>query len=420
MASTHKRITQLLFAWFAVTVLILSTACSNPGSPSLPAAAPTPAPNVNQRRTNNPPKIVTATSTPDPRKNDDLNSDSSDSSQEHSSRRAGTDNGPIDMSGISENTPRAIERAGAAKAKGMTPEQLFGDDGTPSAQLAAKMKDTYYSASSTDGLYEQIKGIEAKVKDEGRREANSNFAKHIVFSTFTMLPQNEGRASISIVNAQGQVTRHDFVGQLNRNLHMRSVSGGYTVDAVCMDATGGCKTVHLRIQEKSAKSAVAHVLARNNDATLYIQGTRVGTVNNPEFDRLMRIMLNTVGSSGSPDSVNDLKLITSETINGPSKFAVTFGLYVNDRHSYQVLSWSGDLVKPAQSNMTDILLKPVFGLERGGIADTVREARLVRNDGKGDIQVVLNVRRGTATAEEGILRLTVSRIQTPVRELMLN
>jgi hypothetical protein len=418
MASAHKRITQLLFAWLAVTVLILSTACSNPGSPSHPAAAPTPAPNANQQRHNNPPKVVTATSTPEPTKmNDDLNSGSSDSSQEHS-RRAGTDNsGPIDMSGISENTPQAIEQAGAASSKGMTPEQLFGDDGTTSAQLAAKMKDAYYSASSTDGLYEQIKGIEGKVKDEGRREANSNFAKHIVFSTFTVLPQNEGRASISIVNAQGQVTRHDFTGQLDRNLHMRSVSGGYTVDAVCMDATVGCKTVHIRIQEKGA---VAHVLARNNDATLYIQGTRVGTVNNPEFDRLMRIMLNTVGSSGSPDSVNDLKLITSETINGPSKFAVTFGLYVNDRHSYQVLSWSGDLVKPAQSNMTDILLKPVFGLERGGIADTVREARLVRNDGKGDIQIVLNVRRGTATAEEGILRLTVSRIQTPVRELMMN
>ena len=402
MASTQKRITQLLFAWLALTVLILSTACSNPGSPSQPAAPP--APNANQQK-RNPPKIVTAqTPSPTPLVN---NVDTSRSSNENQSHEG-------DQSTISHDEVIDItnDTAPVGKSRGMTPEQLFGESNLATASL----KDLFYSASSNDGLYEQIKNIEAQVKVDAHREANARFAKHVQFATFESRGNGRAQASISIVNAQNRIAQYNFDGQLDRDMHMRAQNSGYTIDAVCMDATRGCKTVHIRIQEKGA---VAHVITRNNDASLYIQGNPIGTVHNLEFDRLMRIMLNTVKSSGAPDSVDELKLITSETVNGPSKFAVTFGLLVNSRHSNQVLSWTGDLVKPAKSNITDIVLKPAFGLETRGIAETVREARLVRNNGKGDIQIILTVRRGTPSAEEGNLRLTISRIATPVRELVL-
>jgi len=51
------------------------------------------------------------------------------------------------------------------------------------------------------------------------------------------------------------------------------------------------------------------------------------------------------------------------------------------------------------------------------IANTIRDVRVVRNDGRGNLQFYITVRKSTAGSSEDTIRLTVARLQEATRQL---
>jgi len=89
----------------------------------------------------------------------------------------------------------------------------------------------------------------------------------------------------------------------------------------------------------------------------------------------------------------------------------------------QRLGFTGPLVKPADStelNMPVNLLFTTGDKTAQRVANTIREARLIRNDGHGNLQFDIVVRKDSERGSEDRIRLTVARIHQPVRSLILN
>jgi uncharacterized protein YdeI (BOF family) len=203
-------------------------------------------------------------------------------------------------------------------------------------------------------------------------------------------------------------------------------------DVACMDLSGGCKTVHVKIQDASSgKIRTAHMIARHTGASLYIEGNAPGVSKNPEYDRLMSILLNTTKNPSGYNVVNKLTLTTSETIGGASNFAITMHMNLLDqwnRSMPDLVQVTGPLAKPKSSDQPNvgITVSPAITVidgevvpVEGRLVDVIRDARLLKNDGRGNLQVELTVRSATADASVDRIVLTVARIHTPTTQLRL-
>ena len=324
---------------------------------------------------------------------------------------------------------------------GMTPDELFKSSAAQGPAISGPKSDVVdysgapleYSGSGQDNLREQIENFTHSKNGDPQNNSDREFASRVSDATVDVNWDNRTMAiSFDLVRA-GKHVRKSYFGAFDNALTSRHGSlkfpGDVAVEAACMDLNGGCNTVYLKIQEASVSSGVrtAHVLVRKTSSTLYTEGNGFGLANNPEYDYLLGILLNTIGHSGEARSVSALELVTSETINGQSSFAIKM-MVRTDSLRDQLVGWTGPLVKPAGDDHMDLTIDPIPSQMvvngrvvegKGFITNTIRETRLVRNDGRGNLQVAVTVRKNVIKSTEDTLRITFGRIHTPVKQLRL-
>lgn len=297
----------------------------------------------------------------------------------------------------------------------------------------------YYTGAGQDTLREQlyvlVNNQEAMLDAQSRAE-NKALAQSIQLSSFEVdwssrrgklafkYLRNGNKAQVEMEGAVDEVMQYR-VGAITREPFIMA-------DVACMDLSGGCKTVHIKIQDASSgKIRTAHMIARHTSASLYIEGNAPGVSKNPEYDRLMSILLNTTKNPSGYNVVNKLTLTTSETIGGASNFAITMHMNLLDQWNRSIpdlVQVTGPLAKPKSSDQPNIgiTVSPAITVidgevvpVEGRLVDVIRDARLLKNDGRGNLQVELTVRSATADALVDRVVLTVARIHTPTTQLRL-
>lgn len=208
-------------------------------------------------------------------------------------------------------------------------------------------------------------------------------------------------------------------------------------EVACMDISGGCKTVHIRVQDRSTgRTQTAHLIARHTNATMDIDGTkRLGASGNPEYERLLGVLVNTTTQPSGQNVVEQLTLTTSETIGGASNFAVKLTVRLRDqwgRTGGDIIEMTGPLAKPLNSELLDVAanVTPTFTVINNEIVptsaigtydrfvDSISDVRLVRNNGRGVLQLDLTIRNTTGGSPEQI-SLAFGRIHTPTGPVRL-
>ncbi len=358
-------------------------------------------------------------------------------------------------SGPAAVEPLKVESVVYHDKHGMTPDQIFSrkaDVETDGAFVGEHVRSDivssngealYYSGSSDDLLREELYTLvneNARTVDEKTRAGDKELAQTIQLSSFTV-DHNLNRAELNFrferMGPQGVIVPHNVtmqgpvdgllrfkVGDLNSGPRMEA-------EVACMDNSGGCMTVHIKVKDFSTDCVrVAHMIARRTNATLYIEGNSPGVSKNAEYDRFMSLMLNTVYRPRGQNVVNHLTMTTSETIGGASNFSVTMKMRLMDQYGRtgsDTVEVSGPLAKPYGHSRMNVGLNVAPALTvingeivptaaigtQGRIIDTIRQGRLIQNDGRGNLQFDLTVRSAAIGAKEDRIRLTVARIHTP-------
>lgn len=345
---------------------------------------------------------------------------------------------------------------------GMTADQIFAhkDDvnaGDPSLReivrsdiISANGEPLYYTGGGQDtlreALYTLVNESESE-QDAATRAGNKELAQTIQLSSFRVnwvsrraevnfqfqRIGSDGKLDMTRVLMQGPL---DALGRFQVKDLKRAPY--LAAEVACMDISGGCQTVHIKVKDSSSRRVkVAHLIARHTSATMYIEGNPQGVAKNGEYDRLMTVLLNTVNQPKGENVVEQLTMTTSETIGGASNFAVTMKMRLMDQYGRtggDTIELSGPLAKPRGSDNLDVatLVSPALTIVDGEIVptdaigtqgrfvDTVREGRLVKNDGRGNLQLEMTVRAAAIDAKEDKIRLTIARIHTPTSGVRLS
>lgn len=318
---------------------------------------------------------------------------------------------------------------------GMTPDEIYAASdklGQTQPGIASPITPFVFSTAGQDHLHEQLKAVVDAVTDKAQATLNQKLARDIGFVNVDFDGKNHnGTVHVGITDSSGKQTRQDLSATMGKDLalHTGTAKKELVVDATCMDDNNNqdnadiqCHTVHVKISRtQGKKTAVAHVIARQTNAYLYINGNPPGTSNNPRYDALMNILLNTVYHPNAPGGVEGLRFVTSEVIDGGSEYSVAMYLGVrnpvNTASQGQLLTLSGLLIKPAASDDvgTDAEVTPS---DKREIAGQIRQAILQKNDGRANLQFDLVMRATNATSNnEDTIHLTVARIHHDVRSL---
>ncbi len=368
----------------------------------------------------------------------------------------GTDLKPISTATEIEPLPElTTESVVYYDPNGATPDQIFArkeaidkagafiGELVRSDIVSSNGESIYYTGAGKDNLREQLYTL---VNERAGRQhpiiqaGDKELAQTIQLSTFN-IDWSSRRAELQFkferMGSYGKVTVQRFTlqGPLD-NLTRFKVGSLHKApfvqaEVACMDISGGCQTVHIRAQDNSTGNIrTAHLIARHTNATLYIEGNAPGISKNAEYDRLMSILLNTVNSPRGQNVVEKLTLTTSETIGGASNFTTTMKMRLQDiygRTGGDTVELTGPLAKPRGNDNPNVAVNvspaltvinneivptTAIGTE-GRIVDVIRDTRLVKNDGRGNLQLDLTVRTATVDAQEDRIRLTISRIHTP-------
>ncbi|MDX9731825.1 MAG: hypothetical protein RBT63_08655 [Bdellovibrionales bacterium] len=355
------------------------------------------------------------------------------------------DVGTTGVGGIaeSESGGLAVDSVVYYDPSGLTPEQIFSrkqeigngllGDLVRSDIRSARGETLYYTGAGQDTLREQLHVLvnnRAATLDADTLEGDRQFARVIRLADFEV----DWSRRLGVLNFRfdrnGRETSARLEGYVDENMRF-TVGSVYRhpyieAEAACMDISGGCRTVHVRVKDASTgKIRTAHLLARHTNATLYIEGNEPGVSKNPEYDRLMSILLKTVKNPSSYNVVNKLTITTSETIGGASAFAVRMGFRLLDQTGKYVsdaMQFTGPLVKPQASDQALVganvsshltYINGVAVPVSGRIVETVRGARLLKNDGHGNLQLEVTVRNVALGGAEDRVVLTIARIHTP-------
>jgi len=356
----------------------------------------------------------------------------------------------------------------------MVPDEIFSSTAVQGSGVGSVMyrradddgNVLYYSGSGLDDLHARLQELADAVQDPAQKEANDSLAQELGLTRFRadfrsreitvwitrfensrpIETRLSGPMSNKLTARLGAAVNGNGSGnesaKPNNNIKRgndpssslrSSESSGLAVEAACMDEGGGCRTMHVKVMDrKRGRVRTAHVIARETPTYIYTKGNGPGMAGNAEYDRLINILVKTsqisqISQNGRGsylpmyDVVDKVTLATSETINGSSDFAIRMKLLlgptvVRPQAREEFIVWRGPLVKPADEQAMNLEINADIERTQESIGGTIRETRLVRNDGFGNLQLEVIVRHSTSGSMEDHFILTVARIHKPVRE----
>ena len=373
-----------------------------------------------------------ASATPIPNSGSELDNGSGNSSQDSKDAPDNSNNGPIVVTNpnggpVTAPTNNDQPEKIVYDPTGLTPAQVFESSrlqgqpvvgGESDLSNAQSQDPLYYSGSAQDSLREQVQNWVDANTEASHVRADQELARSLTSGRFDVnWTTRTATFDLSVKNGAGKSNVSRVTGHLSNRLTLTAKTGALKISLACMDLIGGCQTVYALIQDTSGGVARnAHMIVRQSPATLYTKAAGFGLARNPEFDSLLETLVRTDRHAGEPNALNSLTLRTSETINGQSNYVVEMGI-LSIANAQETLKIAGKLVKPANEfsmNAFAHLLQSTSPAAKG-----VRDITLIKNDGRGNLTLAVTIRKSTAESSEDSMELTFSRLQKPVRPLMI-
>ncbi|HVK60580.1 MAG TPA: hypothetical protein VM432_03475 [Bdellovibrionales bacterium] len=417
-STTRSQIIRLLGAWLAVTVLILTAACSKGSNGDNSKKKP------DVKKSKSAPTVPTKTNLKrDPKKSG-----------------TGTLTPKADLDDLVPGSTASLDENKVSEEPSvkwpMSPEELDRLNSTrkdPQAGVLSNVRDyrgqdLYYSGSSMDSLREQLMAHLAADPDAKQRRLDKEFASELSFGSFTVDWEMRTARAAFVLDRGGRRIPFDFEGRLANDRVLRDRVGNIELEAVCMDESESCETVIMKVREfEGSVVRNAYILQRQTGAGLFVRGNGFGVAKNGQYDRFLETIWNTEHRPDHPASLKFLKLITTEVMNGPADFTIEMSMGTGPR-TEEVIAWVGPLVRPLNGGDMDLALalQPTRASEdlrpvhfKGPLSDTIRETRLNSNDGYGNLTLEVVIRPSPYGGKQDSIFLTVQRMQAPVRTLKL-
>lgn len=292
-----------------------------------------------------------------------------------------------------------------------------------------------YTSSSTDELLNFLRARNQKVNHDTRR-LNLEAAASIVSAKMTIdkttkdtavtLKIQEG-SDVKVYNLAGYAAEGDYASALTNVIEANGEisTGGRPVEGTikCLDMDGGCETTFVRLKiGQSPTSAIANVVFRNSKADVYFELPGQYS-NNPEYALIRELVHSSVKKLDNDSRIKSVTMNSWEVVNGRSGVALT----IKARNG-ELLGFAGPLLAPETGSRVNVKLSRIakedddmldlisLNSAKLNYANTIGEARMVANNGLGQVKVLVKMRQRGSHAQDQFL-ITFMRTIKPIVEL---
>lgn len=271
--------------------------------------------------------------------------------------------------------------------------------------LGGSAKELFYTGAGSGGLLEEFKSYGLKVNQQ-QQQKNSNLAKAITNARLTRLSSGQMQIDLVVdetINGQGGLKSYRLMATADgegMKLNLSQSSGDLDFEGgflKCLDTDGACSHSYAKIK---FSEAYTRIIFRNSFAnTHYLIQKDVS--NNSAFDMLKTYVKNTTGGLDTNQKLDGLETASFEVINGRSAMGAM--LTTKDQQMVGLsipllVSGRNSEVNVAVTKSTD--LSKSFSLPSGlnysqKLASGIQEARLINNNGLGQLKIKLNLGSGS-------------------------
>lgn len=291
-------------------------------------------------------------------------------------------------------------------------------DEAEAVKTGGKLDTLNYTSSSADGLMAEFRGYNNKVNAE-QKTMNLNLAKAVISAKLkratsagdmlvdlTLDESLEGVKKITSYRLQATQSGDKFsLTKINSNGDLE-FQGGFLK---CTDADGGCENAYIKVK---MSGAYVRVIFRKSYADRYfiLQEGSAGS----SFEMWKSYLTNTVNAASTSQKLDLIQVSSYEVVNGRSAMGVLIA--TEDK---EVVGLSVPLLAADKGTMAGTSVSKVNDLSKNydlasnsnasqNLAQAVKEAKLVNNNGKGEVRIRLDLSTGS---QKAALWLTLSNLQ---------
>lgn len=293
-------------------------------------------------------------------------------------------------------------------------------DEAEAVKTGGKLEALNFTSSGNDGLMTEFRSYNNKVAAE-QKTKNLNVAKAVLNAKLkrstsagsllvdlTLDESMDGVKKITSYRLQGnpsQAGDRQILKQVNTNGDLE-YQGGFLK---CIDADGGCENAYIKIK---LSGAYVRIIFRNSYADRFFileQGSQGSS-----FDLWKTYLMNTTNMSTTSQKLESIRTSAFEVVNGRAAMGVLIKAEDNEMVGLSVPLLAADKGTTAGSNISKVNdISKNYDLASSAnasqnLAQAIREAKLVNNNGKGDIRIRLDLSAGT---QKGAMWVTLSSLQ---------
>lgn len=435
-----RRLKQILALWVAVSLAIFMVACGSKKGKTVQKGSTTQT-DVGQRTV--PPRSSGPVPPPHQPAAPPADTGDDDERQGDDEERTGSDD-----SSTSLRTPKKNEKIYLTllEERELSPEEQARLAQPVTQRSDADLRGLVYTGSANDTFVFELKAKLANKTDAAERARDLEFAKEI---GLVQVHHNKpaGHVTItSLIERDGKRQHYNLVGAMSQVFTAQAgdaTKAPYiTAELKCMDRNNGCHNMILKfVDHKNANAKrTAYVVARSGSGWQHITYQALHLVENPEYHRLVKIFTNTgdrwMGRrSTSLDTVTEVVINTSETVNGSATFVAGLKLSVSgeyaQRFEHQRITWAGPLVSTENGATFDVSAsvdymprnlsasKNTIDRALPYMTDFIKSTRLIENDTKGKLKLAVTIRANGPNTKEETFLLELTREPRPVHYLGL-
>ncbi len=351
---------------------------------------------------------------------------------------------PIPSTGTSGPTPLPEETKDPEPQPQKTPPSYDSSDYTEvetdngSKRLTGgTTKDGHvYTSSSTDELLDFLRRRNQRVNWE-TRQANIRAASAVEYAKIGFDDMSDDAGVTLKIREDGEEKIYNLSGSMvedyassSKLRAVRSANGYKTTGTraiegtlKCVDLDGGCKNMLARLKIGSSNSAIFYVVFRNSAADLYFK-LPGNFSNNREYLTIRDMVFNSILDRNSDNKLNIIRMNSWEVVNGRSGVTLTMKARNNE-----FLGFAAPLLAPEAGTGVNVRLARLgaeyeentdltkdWKNDKLNYANWIGDARLVANNGLGQVRIALKMRKRANYTPE-VFTVTFMRKIKPIVEL---
>lgn len=290
-------------------------------------------------------------------------------------------------------------------------------DEAEAVKTGGKLDSLNYTSSSADGLMAEFRGYNNKVNAE-QKAMNLNLAKAVVNAKLKRSNTGDMLVDLTLdesLNGVKKITSYRLQATQagdKYNLSKVSTNGDLEIQGgflKCTDADGGCENAYIKVK---MSGAYVRVIFRKSyaDRFFILEDGSAGS----SFEMWKSYLTNTVNGASTSQKLDYVQVSSFEVVNGRSAMGVLIATEDKELVGLGVPLLAADKGTIAGSNVAKVndLAKNYDLLSNANssqsLAQSIKEAKLVNNNGKGEVRIRLDLSSGS---QKAAIWLTLSNIQ---------